>query len=103
MFDPQVPRDLETVLLNALSKEAADRYATAGELAADLRRFRNREPIVARRASLIDRVTKWTRRHRAVVAATIVTLLVTLSASTVLVTRAVPTRESRIGTGATTA
>ncbi len=88
VLDPHVPRDLETILLNALSKQAGDRYPTAGEMATDLRRFLNREPIVARRPSVVDRVAKWTRRHRAVVAATIVTLLVTLTASTVLVTAA---------------
>src|SRR5206468_2968600 len=38
-LDPAIPRDLETIVLKAMSKEVAGRYATAQELADDLRRF----------------------------------------------------------------
>ena len=46
-LDRRVPRDLETIVLKALAKEPGERYATAGELAEDLRRFIAGEPIRA--------------------------------------------------------
>ena len=69
-IDPSIPRDLETIVLKAMSKDPSSRYATAGELADDLGYFLEGRPIIARRPSAVDRVTKWSWRHRpAVVAA----------------------------------
>jgi eukaryotic-like serine/threonine-protein kinase len=62
-----IPADLETIALKAMEKSPAERYQTAQELADDLRRFLEDQPIRARRPSLRQRVTKWARRHRAVV------------------------------------
>ena len=45
-----MPRDLETIVLKAMAKEPARRYATADEMAADLRRFLDDQPIAAGRA-----------------------------------------------------
>jgi tetratricopeptide (TPR) repeat protein/serine/threonine protein kinase len=64
-----IPAELETVVLKAMEKNAADRYATAKELADDLRRWLADEPIRARPAGLVRRLRKWGRRHPAVVAA----------------------------------
>jgi serine/threonine-protein kinase len=66
-LNPAVPVDLETIVLKATSKDPAARYATAGDLAEDLGRFLEGEPVRARRPSLVDRAAKWTRRHRPVV------------------------------------
>jgi serine/threonine-protein kinase len=88
--NPGVPRDLETVVRKAMAKEPADRYATAKELADDLRRFLESHPIAARPPSLVDRVAKWARRHStAVVTAAVflVLVMVGLGASTFLVNR----------------
>jgi serine/threonine protein kinase/Flp pilus assembly protein TadD len=68
-LDPTIPRDLATVVHKAMAREPAQRYGTAGALAADLTRFLEDRPIVARRPSLVDRAAKWSRRYRAAVAA----------------------------------
>ena len=62
-----IPAELETIVLKALEKNPADRYATAQELADDLERFVKDEPIRARRPSVVQRARKWSRRHQAVV------------------------------------
>ncbi len=79
--NPAIPVDLETILLKAIARSAQDRYLTAKELAEDLRRFLQGESILARRASLWDRAGKWARRHRTLVAATAVALVVVLVGS----------------------
>src|SRR5581483_540107 len=80
-----VPKDLETIVLKALSKKLEERYASAQELADDLRRFLENRPILAKRASLRERARKWRQRHRALVVMTGVLLfvvVVVVSAST---------------------
>ena len=65
---PTIPADLETIVLKAMAKPPADRYATAADLSADLCRFLENRPILARRPSLADRGTKWMLRHSSLVA-----------------------------------
>ena len=67
-LNPAIPRELETILLKAMSKEPESRYATAQELADDLRRYLEHKPIRAKRLSLAEQATKWARRHTQVVA-----------------------------------
>jgi serine/threonine protein kinase len=62
---PRVPRDLETVCLKCLAKEAGRRYATAAALTEDLRRFLAAEPIHARPTPAWELAIKWIRRHPA--------------------------------------
>jgi tetratricopeptide (TPR) repeat protein len=81
-FNSSIPRDLETIILKAMEKEPAARYASAHELADDLKRFLDDQPIRARRPSILDRSVKWSRRHRTAVIASTTALLVTLAVST---------------------
>jgi serine/threonine protein kinase/Flp pilus assembly protein TadD len=74
-----VPADLETIVLKAMAKDPAERYATAAELAEDLGRFLKDEPIRARRPTLLRRARKWARRHRPVVWSAAVAALVALT------------------------
>ncbi len=60
-------RDLETICLKALEKDPSRRYASMAELAADLGRWLDREPIRARPISGVARLAKWAARRRAVV------------------------------------
>jgi serine/threonine protein kinase len=61
-----VPAELETIVLKAMEKNPAERYATAQEMADDLERFLKDEPIRAKRPGLLLRARKWARRHPAV-------------------------------------
>jgi tetratricopeptide (TPR) repeat protein len=63
LHDRRIPRDLETILLKAVDKDARRRYQTADALAEDLRRFRDDEPILARRATPPERYARWARRN----------------------------------------
>jgi serine/threonine protein kinase len=74
-LNPKIPRDLETIVLKAISHDPADRYQTAGDLARDLDCFLDDRPIRARRFSPIERLWRWARRNRTVAALTATTLL----------------------------
>jgi serine/threonine protein kinase len=86
-----VPAELETIVLKCLEKEADRRYATAQELAEDLRRFLGHEPIRARPATPAQRLRKWARRHPAVVWAGGILCVLTVAGS--LVTAGLVQRE----------
>jgi tRNA A-37 threonylcarbamoyl transferase component Bud32/thiol-disulfide isomerase/thioredoxin len=82
-INEKVPADLETVCLKCLQKDPARRYATAAELAEDLRRFLDGEPVRARPMGLAERWLRWARRHPSAAAAAL--LAVTTLAALALI------------------
>ncbi|MCS7470883.1 protein kinase [Stieleria sp. ICT_E10.1] len=83
-MDRRIPIELETIVMKAVSKNPADRYQTAGELADDLRRFRNNEPITGRKPPVTRRLGRWASRNRSFVASSAVVLLTILVAAVVV-------------------
>ena len=90
-LEPSIPAELETIVLKALRKEPADRYATAQEMADDLQRFLDGRPILARRPTPSERLRAWSRRHPAIVGSGVAALVLLSAAS--LVSTAVVRRE----------
>jgi tetratricopeptide (TPR) repeat protein len=91
-FNARIPQDLETICLKALEKDPDRRYATAGELAQDLRQYLHGGLIAARRAGLLRRAAKSIRRHP--VAATVVMAAVLVAGVGSVAWRAVVGRQS---------
>jgi serine/threonine protein kinase len=60
----QLRGDLDWITMKALERDRTRRYDTPSELAADLRRFLNNEPVVARPSGAAYRLRKYIRRHR---------------------------------------
>jgi len=73
--NPAIPRELETILLKAMNKEPGSRYATAQELADDLRRFLEDKPIKAKRPTAWEHLGKWSRRHKPLVGSAVAVLV----------------------------
>lgn len=83
-IDATIPMDLETIVQKALAQEASHRYANAGELSNDLRRFLDDRPILARRASVIEYVWRWCRRNRTLACLGVVSIGLMISLPIVL-------------------
>jgi hypothetical protein len=66
-LNKSVPADLETIVLKAMAKNPNERYATARELADDVKRFLEDKPIRARPPTILQRAAKWSARHKSMV------------------------------------
>ena len=75
--DRRIPRDLETIVLKALAKDPKDRFATAGELRDELRRFLEGRPIRSRPVGPAERFWRWCKRNPALAAANITAAVLT--------------------------
>jgi serine/threonine protein kinase len=63
--DASIPRDLETIVLKAIARDPAERYASAADLGDDLKRFLEHKPIAAKRSGHITRAWRWVHRNQA--------------------------------------
>ncbi|MBI3837181.1 MAG: serine/threonine protein kinase, partial [Planctomycetia bacterium] len=95
---PRIDRDLEMICLKALEKHAADRYASAAELADDLGRYLADEPIRARQPGPAHRLVKWARRRPATAALAGATLSAMLSVTAVVWWHNLQLREALVQT-----
>ncbi|MDX1926210.1 MAG: protein kinase [Pirellulaceae bacterium] len=68
LLNDRIPRDLETIILKAMSKSPDARYQTAAELAEELQRYLMGEPIIARPVSNLARFSRWCWRRPAIAA-----------------------------------
>ncbi|MDA8743893.1 serine/threonine-protein kinase [Rubripirellula amarantea] len=78
-INPSIAVDLETIVLKSIAKRKDDRYATAGELAEDLRRFLDGRPTIARRPTPVERAVRWAVRRQRLVASVFCLMLVAIS------------------------
>ena len=87
-IDRHMPRELETIVLKAISKNRDERYDTAADLAADLQCYLEDKPIKARPPTLVQRAARWSRQHKSLVASAavlLVLLTIGLAVSTLLI------------------
>jgi len=80
-LDRRLRGEVETIVHKALAKDKEQRYGSAAELAADLRRFLASEPILARPASRTYQLRKFARRNRVLVGGIAAVFLVLLGGS----------------------
>ena len=78
LLNPSTPSDLQTICLKCLEKSISLRYPSAKDVAEELGRFLSGDPIQARPAGRIRKLTRWYRRHWAV-ATSAISLLLTIS------------------------
>ncbi len=63
-LNPDVPRDLETIIMKCMAKDAEMRYRTAEDLTADLRAQIDGRSIQARRSSYVDLASRWVKKNQ---------------------------------------
>ncbi|RME39192.1 MAG: serine/threonine-protein kinase [Planctomycetota bacterium] len=95
--NPAVPPALELICMKAIERDLRRRYSSAAEMRDDLRRYLDKRPVRARRASWPQRVRRFTRRHQiGVVAAAAAAIALVLIGMLVSKERQVRSREAAV-------
>lgn len=89
LVNPDMPRDVETIILKALEKDPTRRYSNADSLGDDIRRFLGHHPILARPPTLRYQVGRLVRRHRIAAAMSTAAAMLLLAAVVVSIVQAV--------------
>ncbi len=92
---PTLPVDLETITLKSMSKDPARRYTSARELAEDLTRYLDGEPILGRRPTLRQRMRTSFQRHRALYVLSVSSVVALLAVGGVALNSYLGTRAER--------
>jgi hypothetical protein len=93
-IERRIPRDLETIVLKALAKNAGDRFATAEEMGAELRRNVEYRPIRSRPIPSYQKFWRWCKREPWLAAANIAAATLTTTLAIVSTVAAYLYRES---------
>ncbi|MCC6998573.1 MAG: protein kinase [Deltaproteobacteria bacterium] len=88
-----VPAALLAIVDKAMARSAAQRYPSALELAADLRRFQAGQLVSAHRYGVGERLGRWLRRHRAAVLVALVALVALVTTAGISITRVLAARD----------
>lgn len=86
-------KDIDAILLKPVEKKPDNRYATAGEFAADMKRYLAHEPIIARRVGPAGRSWRWVQRNKALATVSGIAVATLLSVSTFAFVKVVQSRD----------
>ncbi len=89
-----VPNELRAIAIKALAPKPADRYADAGELAADIRRFLAGQLVAAHEYTARERIAKWIGRHKVAVAIGTLAVIAIAAVSVVSIRQVIHDRDA---------
>jgi tetratricopeptide (TPR) repeat protein len=89
-----IPPDLLAIVAKAMARDPSDRYPTAANLAADLKRFQRGQLVGAHRYSNWQLVRRWVARHRAAVVVAAIALVVVAAGATIGIRRVLDARQA---------
>jgi tetratricopeptide (TPR) repeat protein/predicted Ser/Thr protein kinase len=87
-LNQRIPQDVETICMKCIEKEPPSRYQSAGEVAEEIGRFLNDEPITAKPTGLTTRIWKKARKNKVAAIAASAVVIIILCVATILIVSA---------------